>query len=112
MKILLINGSPKRDKSDALKMTRAFLDGMNEYEKQEIVLLDMIRLEEEFMDSSYEELCEFADKFNFKVKERHRQFNDWDELHEFLEWFSTDMDASRDKEGYVISDGKCQFKLK
>lgn len=83
-----------------------------EYEKQEIVLLDMIRLEEEFMDSSYEELCEFADKFNFKVKERHRQFNGWDELHEFLEWFSTDMDASRDKEGYVISDGKCQFKLK
>lgn len=83
-----------------------------EYEKREIVLLDMIRLEEEFMDSSYEELCEFADKFNFKVKERYRQFNGWDELHEFLEWFSTDMDASRDKEGYVISDGKYQFKLK
>lgn len=36
MKILLINGSPKRDKSDTLKMTRAFLDGMNEYERQEI----------------------------------------------------------------------------
>ena len=83
-----------------------------EYEKQEIVLLDMIRLEEEFRDSSYEELCEFAEMFSFKAKELYKRFNDWDELHEFLEWFSKDMDASRDKEGYVISDGKYQFKLK
>ena len=54
----------------------------------------------------------FADKFNFKAKELYRKFNDWDELHAFLEWFSTDMNASRDKEGYVITDGKYQFKLK
>lgn len=83
-----------------------------EYENPEIVLLDIISLQEEFRDSSYEELCEFADKFSFKVKEIYKRFNDWDELHEFLEWFSKDMDASRDKEGYVISDGKYQFKLK
>ena len=83
-----------------------------EYENPEIVLLDIIRLEEEFRDSSYEELCEFAEKFSFKAKEIYKRFNDWDELHEFLEWFSKDMDASRDKEGYVISDGKYQFKLK
>lgn len=83
-----------------------------EYENPEIVLLDIIRLEEEFRDLSYEELCEFADKFSFKAKEIYKRFNDWDELHEFIEWFSKDMDASRDKEGYVISDGKYQFKLK
>lgn len=83
-----------------------------EYEKQEIVLLDVIRLEEEFNDSNYEELCEFAEKFNFKAKEIFQWFNDWDDLHKFLEWFSTSMDASKGKEGYVISDGKYQFKLK
>ena len=83
-----------------------------EYENPEIVLLDIIRLEEEFRDLSYEELCEFAEKFSFKAKEIYKRFNDWDELHEFLEWFSKDMDASRDKEGYVISDGEYQFKLK
>lgn len=83
-----------------------------EYENPEIVLLDIISLQEEFRDSSYEELCEFAEKFSFKAKEIYKRFNDWDELHEFLEWFSKDMDASRDKEGYVISDGKYQFKLK
>jgi tRNA splicing ligase len=83
-----------------------------EYEKQEIVLLDIIRLEEEFEDSNYEELCEFAEKFNFKAKEIYQRFNNWDELHKFLEGFSTSMDTSKGKEGYVISDGKYQFKLK
>lgn len=30
MKILLLNGSPKRDASDTMHMTRAFIEGMNE----------------------------------------------------------------------------------
>lgn len=30
MKILVLNGSPKRDGSDTLCITRAFVEGMNE----------------------------------------------------------------------------------
>ena len=36
MKILVLNGSPKRDKSDTLVMTRAFLAGMEEAGAQQI----------------------------------------------------------------------------
>ncbi len=36
MKILVLNGSPKRENSDTLRITRAFLDGMNDVSPQEI----------------------------------------------------------------------------
>ena len=42
MKILVLNGSPKRDKSDTLHMTCAFLDGMNDAAPQEIRIIDVI----------------------------------------------------------------------
>ncbi|MGN1003013.1 MAG: flavodoxin family protein [Oscillospiraceae bacterium] len=48
MKILVFNGSPKKEKSDTLHITRAFLDGMEEAAPQEIRLLSVIDQHIEF----------------------------------------------------------------
>ena len=42
MKILVLNGSPKRDKSDTMHVTRAFLDGMKEAALQDIHIIHTI----------------------------------------------------------------------
>ncbi|MBE6742050.1 MAG: flavodoxin family protein [Ruminococcaceae bacterium] len=42
MKILVFNASPKKDKSDTMHITRAFLEGMNGAEQQDIKIIDVI----------------------------------------------------------------------
>ena len=42
MRILVLNGSPKRDKSDTMHITRAFLDGMQDAVTQKIHVIDVI----------------------------------------------------------------------
>lgn len=42
MKILVLNGSPKRDSSDTMHITRAFLEGMNGRSPQEITVIHTI----------------------------------------------------------------------
>ncbi len=42
MKVLVLNGSPKREQSDTMHITRAFLEGMNEAAAQEVRLVHVI----------------------------------------------------------------------
>ena len=42
MKILVLNGSPKREKSDTLRITLSFLDGMNDAGPHEIRTVHVI----------------------------------------------------------------------
>lgn len=42
MRILVLNGSPKRERCDTLHITRAFLEGMKEDAPQEIHVIDVI----------------------------------------------------------------------
>ena len=42
MKILVLNGSPKRDKSDTMHLTRAFLDGMRDAGEQQVHTIHVI----------------------------------------------------------------------
>ena len=42
MKILVLNGSPKREKSDVMHMTRAFLQGMQDAGEQQITTVHVV----------------------------------------------------------------------
>lgn len=42
MKILVLNGSPKKGNSDTLHITKAFLDGMNEVSEQNVQIIHAI----------------------------------------------------------------------
>lgn len=48
MKILVFNGRPKKEKSDTMHITRAFLDGMKKAGKQEIQMVNVIDQHIEF----------------------------------------------------------------
>ena len=53
MKILVLNGSPKRKKSDTMHITRAFLDGMKEAAPQEVHIVDIIDKHIEYCTSCF-----------------------------------------------------------
>ena len=48
MKILVLNGSPKKDLSDTMCITRAFIEGMNEYEPQEVNIIHTVEKHVEY----------------------------------------------------------------
>ena len=53
MKILVLNGSPKREKSDTMHITRAFLKGMSEAAKQEKHIIDVADKHIEFCSGCF-----------------------------------------------------------
>lgn len=53
MKILVFNGSPKREKSDTMHITRAFLEGMAQAEPQEIRTIHVIDQHIEFCSGCF-----------------------------------------------------------
>ena len=48
MKILVLNGSPKREKSDTMNITRAFLEGMKDAAPQDVLIVNIIDKNIEF----------------------------------------------------------------
>lgn len=54
MKILVLNGSPKRDKSDTMHMTRSFLMGMNDIRKNDVHIIDVIDKKIEYCTGCFE----------------------------------------------------------
>lgn len=48
MKILVFNGSPKKERSDTMRITRAFLCGMNEAAPQEVQSINVADMHIEF----------------------------------------------------------------
>jgi putative NADPH-quinone reductase len=53
MKVLVLNGSPKRDKSDTMHVTRAFLEGMAEAGAQEVRVVHVIDKRIEYCDGCF-----------------------------------------------------------
>ncbi len=54
MKIAVFNGSPKRERSDTMHITRAFLDGMCEYAPQEMTLVNAADKRVEYCKGCFE----------------------------------------------------------
>lgn len=48
MKILVINGSPKKERSDTMCITRAFLDGMGEFAEQDVHVVHAVEKRVEY----------------------------------------------------------------
>ncbi len=53
MKILVINGSPKKEKSDTMHITRAFLDGMNEVSRNEVHIIHAVKKHIEYCSGCF-----------------------------------------------------------
>ncbi|MCR5731395.1 MAG: flavodoxin family protein [Sphaerochaetaceae bacterium] len=53
MRVLVLNGSPKKGNSDTIKMTKAFLEGMKDKGEQDITIIDVIDKHIEFCNGCF-----------------------------------------------------------
>lgn len=85
-----------------------------EYNKSQIILLDVIYNTSEFKHVSYEELLEIANKFNFKVKERYKVIETYNDFVNFYNNVVSETFLYHDShpiEGFVIEDSQ-QYMVK
>ena len=57
MKILVLNGSPKKENSDTMRITRSFLDGMNEASQNEVKIINAIDKHIEYCAGCFACMC-------------------------------------------------------
>ena len=82
-----------------------------EYDHEDLILLDCLKLDEDFRDIGYGGLMALAGQFNFNVKNKALTFDDWDTLHKFL--VTQENNITDRQEGYVLVDANnYHFKLK
>lgn len=86
-----------------------------EYQKQELILLDIIKRTEKFETFKEEEVLEFCHKFGFKFKEKALKINNLDQFEKWLQKISKPDYKFKNRiiEGFVVKDSQgFQFKIK
>ena len=69
MRILVINGSPKRERSDTMHLTRAFLAGMNDIQPQTVQTIHAIDRHIEYCTGCFS-ACTMADAAYMRTTRR------------------------------------------
>lgn len=81
------------------------------YDRNKLILLDAIFLEEKFSNMNYETLQRIGKECNFFVKEKIKEIYNYEELNNFIQEEENDMKPQ--KEGWVLVDkNNYHFKLK
>lgn len=80
------------------------------YYKRKIVLIGVVKRTVKFTPLSYEEQSAIAANFNFEIKQRIAEFNDFQTLKDFI---LAETKSNNEHEGYVFEDNAAyMFKLK
>ena len=79
MKILVLNGSPKKENSDTMQITRAFLEGMCTMSRQEISTIHVIDSHIAYCTGCFScmrngGICIHDDDLRLRISEQQAQF--------------------------------------
>lgn len=82
-----------------------------EYDKDNLILLEAVKLNRNFENLPYDELVNIGKMCNFNVKQIANTFDNWNDLHKFIKEKENDMTPQ--VEGFVLVDANnYHFKLK